>query len=186
LNAGLNTFQYVEQNSLSFKDPSGLVNKIALARASVGLISNSLGVIVGFGVGAIPEPTLLTKAAAVVVIGKSSSGVVLNARNFYSALIGCDDEVASSLPNLIAETFYPGNESARRISDVVDLSIDLALGFGIRTSLKNSIGLRVGPPPAGNMIEIVKVKDPSDIGTLGNIFISTSVIDVFVKDVRPK
>ena len=162
---------------------SGWLYEARVIERTRGIVTNSLGLAAGFGLAVIPEPTLLTKVAAVAVVGKSSAGLTLNIQNFISAFDDCGEEVPSSLANAIADLAAPGNQTVRKLSDVADLGINLAFGFGVRKSIEASVGVALGPPGTlGNVVTRIGLRDPTDVGTVGNAFIATAVFQTLYKD----
>ncbi|HWA11397.1 MAG TPA: RHS repeat-associated core domain-containing protein [Opitutaceae bacterium] len=177
-NGGINRYSYVGGNPVNFIDPMGLVKWGDLGSAGLGLITNGLGVATGVALAFVPEPTLLTKAAAVAVIGKSSYGFGASIQNAWAAI---NDKVApsqGSLANDTAQLIAPGNQNAQRVASVLDLGSDLLGGRIGANAAKNLIGQVVRDArgfPLYNM-EYLSVHDPGNLGKLADGFTISSVI----------
>lgn len=125
---GLNWYAYANGNPVMFSDPSGYVAWGDLGSATLGIAGNGLGLATGFLLGIAPEPTMVTKVAAVVVVGKSSYGFGVSAQNFWAALKDESPVSKGSLANDVADLVAPGNQNAQYAATAIDLASDLALG----------------------------------------------------------
>jgi hypothetical protein len=100
--------------------------------AALGLISNSLGVVVGSSLLVVPEPTMGTKIVGVIVLGKSVAGWGLSWYNFTQAFTQPTNrfDAPSSATRAVAAMTAPGNKDALLAADAADLTIDLLAGRG--------------------------------------------------------
>jgi hypothetical protein len=134
-------YSYTGNNPIIYIDPDGRLRWKDAALSTLGIASNAAGMFVGgtlvTGGAALmvaPEPVLTKLAGAgsvalgTVVYTKSVAGVALNSANLRAALEDEDPYVPSSAAQVIAETVAPGNETAKGIADVADLTLDLASG----------------------------------------------------------
>jgi len=126
----LNTYGYVGNNPINWLDPFGLVRWRDAGAAALGLIGNGAGMVVGGALVGAPEPTMATKVVGGVVLAKSITGWGLNWYNLTRALT--DDDASldgpSSAGRAVAGMMCPGNESAQRIADAAELTLDLISG----------------------------------------------------------
>ncbi|MCX6937525.1 MAG: DUF6531 domain-containing protein [Verrucomicrobia bacterium] len=125
---GMNWYAYANGNPVMFTDPNGLVAWGDLFSATLGIAGNGLGLATGFLLGIAPEPTLLTKVAAVAVVGKSSYGFGVSVQNAVAAIRDKPAVSKGSLANDVAELVAPGNQNAQYAATAIDLSSDLLLG----------------------------------------------------------
>ena len=130
LNAGMNLYLYIDGNPINLTDPLGLVRWRDVLNSSLGLLSNSLGLVVGSALLAAPEPTLVTKAVGGVVLGKSVVGWGLNWYNLTQAFTNdCEAyDVPSSALRAMGALAAPGNTDVLLAADALDLGIDLMSG----------------------------------------------------------
>ena len=97
--------------------------------------SNAFGFVVGFGLAGTPEPTFLTKIAAVAVTAKTSYGVQANFQNFLSALNGQNAESTGGLGTDMAGLMAPGNRTAKAVGTISELSLDILSGVAGRAAI---------------------------------------------------
>lgn len=167
---GLNLYGYVGNNPVLYVDPLGLVRWGDAGRAGLGVVVNWIGLGVGFGLAAVPEPTLLTKVAAVAVTTKSGYGLGANLTNFWSALRDECPGSTGSLAGDVADAIAPGNETAQDLAAVADLSADLATGR-ISANHANKV---VGALDRFAMERAV-VSDPAAVSRASQAFIAAEV-----------
>jgi hypothetical protein len=129
--------------------------------AGVGIASNGLGFAVGIGLGLTPEPTMLTKAAAVAITAKSSYGLEANYENLRNALNGQEPSSTGGLGTDLANIIAPGNKTANALGTVSELSIDLLTGTAGRAATTSSLG-----PLNKYAMERVFVKNPTELGKM--------------------
>jgi RHS repeat-associated protein len=128
LGGGINTYAYVGNNPLIYTDPYGLVRWGDLGSATLGLVGNGAGVLVGGALLAAPEPTV-TKVVGGVVMVKSLTGWGLNSYNFGRAWSDDDSyDAPSSAGRAIATAIDPCDKGLQRYADAAELGIDLLSG----------------------------------------------------------
>ncbi len=154
-----NLYRYVGSNVQNFTDPSGNARWKDAGMSLLGVASNSFGMVLGFGLGAVPEPTMLTKAAAVAVTAKSSYGLAVNSKNLYNALTDKAPYSTGGIGTDTACALAPGNKTAKALGTTSELGLDLLAGGIARTSAKNAVGVL-----NKNAMERVFVRDPSELG----------------------
>lgn len=98
--------------------------------SGLGLLGNGLGVVVGSGLLAAPEPTLITKGVGGLVLGKSLAGWGLNWYNLTQAFRDdCETyDAPASAMRAVATIAAPGNTDVLLAADALDLGIDLMAG----------------------------------------------------------
>ncbi|PXA03908.1 hypothetical protein DDZ13_09720 [Coraliomargarita sinensis] len=171
---GMNMYAYAGADPINFSDPTGLIRWGQLGKATLGIVANGIGVVVGIGVAAIPEPSMATVAAGVVITGKSSYGFGANWQNFTMALVNGDPVSTGSLANDVAETISPGDPTAQKIATIADLGTDLIGGQIISKGAMSAVGKS---PQAFPSITIVSVKDPTQVSKAATLFQFASVVD---------
>jgi RHS repeat-associated protein len=172
LGGGLNTYDYVGGNPVTYSDPLGLVRWGDVANASLGLVGNAAGVVVGGLLLGAPEPTMATKALGGVVMGKSVAGWGLNWYNLTRAII--DDNPTYDAPGsagrTVAGLMCPNNPDAQRAADAIELSVDLMAGrvpigsvpqagSALNRSVNYSESLnygRIGTAPTNTFVDIMQ------------------------------
>ena len=173
---GLNWYAFVSNNPVSKTDPSGLVQWGNLGSATLGLVTNGLGLVTGFGLALLPEPTMVTKVAAVVVVGKSSYGFGASASNFGAALLDKPAPSKGSLANDVAQLVAPGNKTAQQAATAIDLAADLATGKISANAAKNALGpVRDATGRQLYNVERVYVQDPAQLGKAADAFQAAAV-----------
>jgi hypothetical protein len=185
---GLNLYDYVGNDPINDIDPLGLIRWKDLGWATWGLVGNGLGIAGGIAVGLIPEPTMATKAAAVIVVTKSGFGFGLNIHNFVDAWKDkpCPDKLPSSLANYVAESVAPGNETAQKLSDIADLATDFFFMRSVGNAVANAPGLyNVGNSSIGITVNLAYIKDPTDIGLLANSFTVADYLKTTYQNLPP-
>jgi hypothetical protein len=124
----MNWYQYANGNPVMFSDPSGLVAWGDLGSATLGLVGNGLGFATGVLLGAVPEPTMITKVAAYAAVTKSTYGIIANGANFYNALVDAPTASTGSLITDVAYIAAPQNKTIQQAAVVADLATDLLIG----------------------------------------------------------
>lgn len=138
---GVNQYAYANNNPVNFTDPSGLVRWGDAFRAGVNLVSNGAGIFVGSvitaagaGLLAAPEP-VMTKLAGVgavtfggTIYTKSVAGAGMSANNLISAIQDRPASMPSSAAEWVAGKISPGNKTAQKTAQILDLGLDLASG----------------------------------------------------------
>jgi RHS repeat-associated protein len=157
----VNVYLYCANNPVNFSDPYGLVQWRAAGGAILGVIGNTFGLALGFGLALVPEPTMATKVAAVAVVGKSSYGFGANVNNLVAAFRDQASASHGALANDIAELVAPGNANAQRVATIADLTTDLAAGRIAGAAARNVLG-RLYPYD----MERVFYMNPDDLGPL--------------------
>ncbi|WP_315530409.1 RHS repeat-associated core domain-containing protein, partial [Delftia acidovorans] len=151
LNGGTNISVYAP-DPLQWIDPLGLVRWADAVNNGLGILGNAGGAIVGGALLAAPEPTLVTKVAGSAVLSKSAYGFGASWYGFTRAL--SDDPSydipsdQSSLPRALV-CAAGCNDAGRGVADVMDLSLDLAVGkIPVNNKIKLPIkwGMDVDPP----------------------------------------
>jgi len=135
----------------------------------LGIAGNGLGVVVGSGLLAAPEPTMATKVIGGLVLSKSVAGWGLNWYNLIQSLKeDCTQfDAPSSATRAIASIVAPGSSDAQRAADAVDLGLDFMSGRGaIRAYGKPSF------PGVGN--SVTRRIDPAN-----NIFRNPAIMPAF-------
>jgi RHS repeat-associated protein len=125
---GMNWYAYANGNPIMFSDPSGLVAWGDLGSATLGLVGNGLGFATGVLLGAVPEPTMITKVAAYAAVTKSTYGIIANGANFYNALVDAPTASTGSLITDVAYIAAPQNKTIQQAAVVADLATDLLIG----------------------------------------------------------
>lgn len=117
--------------------------------ASLGIIGNGLGMIVGGALLGAPEPTTATKWVGAAVMTKSTAGFGLSVHNFTQAIMREDDryDAPETLLRAGAVMIDPENETLQRFADASDLTLDLMAGRAPTHWLR---GLR---NPSGDMLQ---------------------------------
>lgn len=161
ISGGLNQYVFCANNPVNFVDPYGLIQWRAAGSATLGVFGNTFGLALGVGLGLVPEPTMATKVAAVVVVGKSSYGFGANVNNLVDALRGQTPSSHGALANDIAELVAPRSKNAQRIATIADLSTDLAAGRIAGRAAQNALG-RLYPYD----MERVFYRNPDNLGPL--------------------
>jgi RHS repeat-associated protein len=129
---GENMYGYADDSPMLAVDPTGLVKWGGVLRASAGIVGNGLGLIGGFALAVAPEPTCLTKVAAVVVVTKCSYGLGASIGNLVAALRDEQPLSTGALANDIARVVAPNSATAQHVATGVDLVTDFAAaGVGI-------------------------------------------------------
>jgi RHS repeat-associated protein len=184
---GMNWYAFVSNSPIGLTDPSGLVAWKDLGSASLGLVSNGLGVVTGFALALIPEPTMVTKAAAVVVVGKSSYGFGASVSNFAAALADKPALSKGSLANDVAQLVAPGNKTAQQAASAVDLAADFATGRISANAAKSLAGKMVRGANGFPLYEMQYqvVKDPASLGKLADAFVASSVAQTAYDNLVP-
>jgi RHS repeat-associated protein len=112
---GLNGYAYVGNNPVNFTDPAGLVRWGALGSATLGLVTNGLGVATAAGLALVPEPTMVTKVAAGVVGIKSFYGLGANGINFYDASVDKDPTSKAHSPTTLPKQLLRVTQWCKRL-----------------------------------------------------------------------
>ena len=90
-------------------------------------IRDSIGAATSWtGVGAVGG--VLAVGAGVLNVANSAVGLRNSGRNFLNALSDDPQQLPSSGSGMIAETFFPGNQTAAKLSIVADLTLALVSG----------------------------------------------------------
>jgi hypothetical protein len=147
-------------------DPSGLVRWGALGSATLGLTTNSLGIVTSVLLAAVPEPTMLTKVAGGALALKSGYGLGANAQNFYEALVDKAAVSKGALANDVAQLIAPGNENAQRAATAIDLTSDLLIGRISMTAAEDAVGTLVRDANGFPLYEMRYgyIQDPGEFG----------------------
>ena len=146
------------------------------ARATLGIVTNTLGIIVSAGLAGVPDITV-SKVAAVVLATKSSYGVAANGRNLMLAILGEDPDSKGALTNDLADLLAPGNQNLQHLAAMVDLSIDLASGNVARRGA-TQFDLVKHPEIYGleyTVPKYVVLLDPNNLGTTATLFQLTAI-----------
>lgn len=146
--------------------------------AGLGIASNAFGWLAGAGLAATPEPTMLTKVAGVSMLTKSSYGMIVNVKNLVNALNDKEPYSTGGLGTDLAVAIAPGNNTAKALGTVSELSLDLLTGGAGRLATSSSLG-----PLNKYAIERVFVRNPTEFGSftsgvqwldLGKTYMETS------------
>ncbi|TVP81333.1 MAG: RHS repeat protein [Puniceicoccaceae bacterium] len=180
---GQNWFSYVGGDPVSYSDPFGLVRWKDLGRAALGMVVNGIGVVVGVGVAAIPEPSMVTVAAGGTLALKSGYGFGANWQNFTMALVDADPVSTGTLANDVAQVIAPGNQNAQTAATILDLGTDLASGQIIARGAASMVGKS---PQAFPSLTVGSVRSPTNLGTGATIFQGASVLDTAVRSFYPQ
>ena len=165
----MNLYAYVQDDPVNWIDPMGLVRWNQFGSSLLGIAGNGLGVVVGSGLLATPEPTMGTKIIGGLILGKSVTGWGLNWYNLTQSLKEeCTKyDAPSSATRAIASIVAPGSADAQRAADAVDLGLDFMSGRGaIRAYGRPSF------PGVGN--SVTRRIDPAS-----NIFRNPTIMPVF-------
>ena len=175
--AGMNPFAYANGEPISGIDPLGLVRWGELASASLGLVTNTIGIATSITLAAVPDPTLLTKVAAGTLAFKSGYGLSASGLNFWDALVENDPRSKGSFAKDVANLAAPGNENAQKAAAAIDLTTDLAIGRISANVAERALGPMVDPRgfPLYDA-ERVFLKDPSDLGKFADTFVAASLL----------
>ena len=182
-----NYYAYVGGDPINYFDPTGEVRWGALGSASLGLVTNGIGLVTAGLLAITPEPTGATKVAAVVVGLKSSYGLGANGQNFYDALTDQDPISKGTLANDVAQAVAPGSVNAQRVATIADLATDLATGRiannlaassnTVETVARDAYGMPVYNP----LYEALK--DPGYLGAAGDAFTLAALGENIYNDV---
>ena len=174
----MNWYAFGGNDPISFADPSGLVRWGDLGSATLGLVGNGLGFVTGLGLMVIPEPTMLTKVASVVVIGKSCYGLAANGQNFTAALLDMPAPSKGSLANDVAQLVAPGNQNAQKVATIIDLASDLGIGRIGAVAAKNLTGKLVRDANGFPLYDMkyVRYPAPGDLGSIATKFTYVSIV----------
>jgi RHS repeat-associated protein len=169
---GENWYAFVGGDPINYVDPTGEVRWGALGSATLGVITNGLGVVTAGLLAVTPEPTMVTKVAAVGLGLKSSYGLGANAQNFYDALTNQDPISKGTLANDVAQAVAPGNETAQKIATVADLATDLATGRISANAAEDAVGTAVRDANGFPLYDMQYgyVQDAGNLGPLANAF----------------
>ena len=185
LAGGLNLYAYVGNDPIAFVDPSGLVQWIPAGKATLGIITNGLGIAASIGLAAVPDPTLLTKVAAGAVALKSGYGLQANFNNLGAALFDQAPVSKGALTTDVAQIVAPGNEGAQKFALAVDLSIDLATGRISANAAESAAGTLVRDANGFPLYEMEYqyIQNPAEIGgDLAKIFNRAALAEVGIDE----
>lgn len=173
---------FVGGDPINYFDPTGMVRWGALGSASLGLLTNGLGLVTAGLLAVTPEPTGATKVAAVVVGLKSSYGLGVQGQNFYDALTDQDPISKGTLANDVAQAVAPGNENAQRIATIADLTTDLATGrIAADAAAGNNIVRYVDDMPIRSPL-YKALEDPGTVGDVADAFNLAALSEVGYND----
>jgi RHS repeat-associated protein len=176
---GQNWFSYVGGDPISYTDPFGLVRWRDFGRAVLGMGVNALGMAVGVGVAAIPEPSMATVAIGGTLAVKSGYGFGANLSNATAALFDADPVSTGALTNDIAQAVAPGNRQAQQLATVVDLATDI----GSARMISNSAISAVGKSPAAfPSLTLSHVRNPADLPRTAQALVGTSIVDSLIRN----
>ena len=164
---GMNWYAYAGNNPIMYVDPSGHVRWLAAGRAALGMVANGIGAVIGVGVAAIPEPSMVTVAAGGALALKSGYGFGANWQNFTMALADADPVSTGALANDVAQIVAPGNQNAQTAATILDLGTDLATGQIIARGAASMVGKS---PQAFPSLTIGSVRNPTNLGTGATLF----------------
>ena len=176
---GMNWYAYAGNNPIMYVDPSGHVRWLALGKATLGMGVNTLGMAVGIGVAAIPEPSMATVAVGGTLALKSGYGFGANLSNATSALFDADPVSTGALTNDIAQAVAPGNMQAQQLATVVDLATDIGSARMISNAAINAIGKS---PTAFPSLRVEHIKNPANLSSRAKTLIGASVLDSLIKN----
>lgn len=146
-------------SSHSHKFMGGNIRWGDVGASALGVLGNSFGLALGFGLALVPGLNLVGAAFSVVVVTKSAYGFGANVRDLISELKGGAPESHGALTNDIAELVVPGSQNAQNCATIADLVTDLGTGRIATSATRNSLGL-IGKYG----IRRVYYRDPSDLG----------------------
>src|SRR5271165_74961 len=170
LAGGLNLYAYVGNDPIGGIDPMGLVRWGALGSASLGVVSNGLGIAVGGGLMGVPSG--VSQVVGFVVIAKSWYGLEANAVNAWKAATDQNPYSTGSLATDIADAAAPGNHRAQLAATAIDLASDLAVGRFSAAVTADLVGKDVldanGLTNYG--LQYGYWADPGDLGDIAKLF----------------
>ena len=176
---GQNWFSYVGGDPISYTDPFGLIRWKDFGRAVLGMGVNALGMAVGVGVAAIPEPSMATVVIGGTLAVKSGYGFGANLSNATAALFHADPVSTGALTNDIAQAVAPGNRQAQQLATIVDLGTDIGGARMISNAAVNAVGKS---PAAFPSLTLAHVKNPANLSLTSNLLIGASVLDSGIRN----
>ena len=170
----LDLYMYAGGNPVNRIDPTGLADYPAAARATAGIIGNSLGIISGVLIGSTGAATFgLTTAVGGTIAFKSGYGLSANIQNLAAAIRDVEPVSKGNVFNDTAEIAAPGNKTAQGVATAADLAVDLATIRGAANvvtpdvMVKGSVllkgGTKLGPMFEGQADTLLKIKVGVDV-----------------------